>query len=559
MADESAKESVPRPVVLVVDDDREVLAAIERDLRRHYRPEYRVVSAGSPEEALDAARELKRRASPVALFLVDQRMPTMSGTDFLVEARRLHPDARRVLLTAYADTDAAIAAINDVGLDHYLMKPWDPPDQRLYPVLDDLLADWSAHVRQPYRGIRVAGSRWSPPCYAVREFLSNNQIPYRWVDLDEDQSTRDLIEAMPCGLAQLPVVLFPDGAWLASPSLPELAEKIGMHTAATHPFYDVVVVGAGPSGLASAVYAASEGLHVLVVEQNAPGGQAGTSSLIENYLGFPAGVSGADLARRAATQAQRFGAEILVGQSAVGFTRRDPYKIVHLSNGTQVSCHVVVLAPGMAVRELPADGTRQLLGAGIYYGSATSEAVLYRGRPVAIVGGANSAGQGALFFARYASDVHLLVRAGSLSPSMSQYLVDRIHATPNITVHTGVEVSAVQGEGHLEGIELRDVTTAATRRLDTPALFIYIGVAPRTRALHGFVDLDSKGFVMTGADIQRVASQWPLERDPLMFEASVPGVFAVGDARMGANRRIAAAVGEGSAAVFSVHQYLRTV
>lgn len=384
-------------------------------------------------------------------------------------------------------------------------------------------------------------------------------MPYQWIDIDQDEPTRTLIAQLPGGLGQVPVVFLPDGSWLASPTPQALAEKVGLHTLASRPFYDVVVVGAGPAGLASAVYAASEGLRVLVVEQNAPGGQAGTSSLIENYLGFPAGVSGADLARRAATQARRFGAEIMVGQSAVSFARQDPYRIVRLSNGTEVSCHALVLAPGMSVRELEADGIGRLLGAGVFYGAAMSEAVLYRGQPVCVVGGANSAGQGALFFSRYASRVTMLVRAAGLEPTMSHYLVDRIRATDNITVLTRVEVASVEGDGHLRGVAVRNADDGSVQLLDAAALFIFIGVAPRTTAMQGFVATDRRGFVLTGADVRGSNCPWPLERDPFMFETTVPGVFAVGDARAGANRRIAAAVGEGSAAVFSVHQYLRTV
>ncbi len=548
-----------KPVILAVDDDREVLAAIERDLRAHYRSQYRVVSASSPPEALDAVRQLKRRAVPVALFLVDQRMPDMTGTQLLVEARKLYPDAVRVLLTAYADTAAAISAINEVGLHHYLMKPWDPPEERLYPVLDDLLLDWSARARPPYEGVRIVGSRWSPQSYQAREFLSRNQIPYQWVDIDQDAPVRELVQALTGDVSRLPVVLFPDGSYLVAPGSSELAEKTGLQTLATRPFYDLVIVGGGPAGLANAVYGASEGLHVLLVEQNAPGGQAGTSSMIENYLGFPAGVTGADLAQRATAQARRFGTELLVGPSVVGVRREDPYRIVQLSDGKEVSCHALVLAMGMAVRELDVPGVDTWLGAGVYYGAAMTEAALYRGEDVCIVGGANSAGQGALFFSRYARNVTMLVRAPDLSASMSQYLVDRIRATPNINVMTRVELTGVRGKGHLECADVRHVDTGQAGSLETAAMFVFIGVAPRTDAFAGFVQMDDKGFILTGPEVRAAARGWALDRDPLMFETSVPGVFAAGDVRAGANRRIAAAVGEGSAAIFSVHQYLRTV
>jgi thioredoxin reductase (NADPH) len=548
-----------KPAILVLDDDREVLGAIERDLRRHYRNDYRVLSASTPREGLETAQELKRRGAPLALFLVDQRMPEMSGTEFLVEALKLYPDSHRVLLTAYADTDAAIAAINEVGVDHYLLKPWDPPEQRLYPVLDDLLASWAARTKVPFEGVRIAGSRWSPDSYSARDFLSRNQVPYQWIDVDIDAPTRELIIKTHGSLERLPVVFLPDGRSLVAPSQADLALEVGLHTAATRPFYDVVIIGAGPAGLACAVYGASEGLRVLLIEQNAPGGQAGTSSMIENYLGFPKGVTGADLAARAVAQARRFGAELLVGQAVAGLRRDDPYRVIKLANGSEVSCHALVLATGMAVRELEVRGIAPLIGAGVYYGAAMSEATACRDQQVCVVGGANSAGQGALFFSRYARAVTMLVRGVDLGPSMSQYLIDRIRATANITVIPHVEMTAACGDGHLERIEYRDVTTGQSTTLDCAALFIFIGTAPRTDAFKQFLLTDDKGFIITGPDLRSSGHRWPLDRDPFMFESSVPGVFAVGDTRANANRRIAAAVGEGSAAMFSIHQYLRTV
>jgi thioredoxin reductase (NADPH) len=495
----------------------------------------------------------------VALFLADQRMPGMTGTALLAELRKLYPDAKRALLTAYADTDAAIAAINEIALHHYLMKPWDPPEQRLYPVLDDLLEEWAASVRLPFEGVRVAGSRWSPQSYVVRDFLARNQIPYQWIDIDSDAPTRELVAATAGDLSRLPVVFFPDGTHLVAPATPELAEKAGLHTLAALPFYDVVIAGGGPAGLASAVYAASEGLRTLLVEQDAPGGQAGTSSLIENYLGFPAGVTGADLAQRAAAQARRFGAELLVGHSVLGIRREDPYRIVRLSNGTEVSCHAFVIASGMTVRQLDVPGTQGLVGAGIYYGAAPTEAALARDQHVCVVGGANSAGQGALFVSRYARQVTMLVRAPDLRTSMSQYLIDRIAATQNIVLRTRVELTGCCGNAHLERLDIRHLDTGQTETVDAAALFIFIGVAPRTEAFGAVVRRDEKGFVITGPDVRRLPGAWSLDRDPLMFETSVPGVFAAGDVRSGANRRVAAAVGEGSAAIFSVHQYLQTV
>ena len=548
-----------KPVILAVDDDREVLRAIERDLRRHYASDYRVLTANSGTESLEALRQLQRRGGAVALLLVDQRMPNMTGLEFLCEARKLYPDAARVLLTAYADTSAAISAINEVALHHYLMKPWDPPEQRLYPVLDDLLAEWTARARPGFDGIRVLGSRWSPQSFATREFLSRNQVPYQWSDIDADPAAAQLVESVTGGVSRLPVVLFPDGSVLLQPANTELAEKVGLSTSAARPFYDVVIVGGGPAGLANAVYAASEGLKTLLIEEHAPGGQAGGSSMIENYLGFPGGLSGADLAQRATAQARRFGAELLVGQPVAGLRREDPYRIVQLANGHEVSCHALVLATGMAVRELEVPGVAPLVGRGIYYGAAMSEAALYKGQDVAIVGGANSAGQGALFFSRYARTVTLLVRAPGLSPTMSRYLVDRVETTPNIRVINGVQVTQACGDGHLDQIVIQGGAPEDARTLDVAAMFVYIGVSPRTERFAGFLELDAKGFIITGLDLPRGKRTWPLERDPLMFETSVPGVFAAGDVRSGANRRIAAAVGEGSAAIYSVHRYLLTV
>lgn len=551
-----------KPVILAVDDDAEVLSAVERDLRQHYRSDYRIVSAGSPEEALDAARQLKQRGAPIALFLVDQRMPGMTGTELLREARKLHPDARRVLLTAYADTEAAIQSINEVALDHYLMKPWDPPQERLYPVLDDLLVEWAARVRLPFEGIRLVGSRWSPQSYAAKEFLSRNQVPYQWIEVERDEPMAALVEGLAGGVGKLPVVLFPDGSHLVAPGNRELADKIGLGTQAQRPFYDLVVIGCGPAGLANAVYGASEGLRTLAVEQSAPGGQAGTSSLIENYLGFPSGLSGADLARRAVAQARRFGAELLTAQEAVGLRREDPYRIVRLADGSEIACHAVVLATGMAVRMLEAPGVEPLLGIGVYYGAAMSEAATYREQEICVVGGANSAGQGALFFSRYARKVTMLLRKPALSPWMSKYLVDRIESVENIEVIPGVEVAAVAGEGRLERIRLRSVDDGAEREIPAAAMFIFIGTSPRSEMFADVVARDEKGFILTADDLPQVAGKpkgWTLEREPFAFETSMPGVFAAGDVRAGANRRVAAAVGEGSAAIYSVHRYLRTV
>jgi thioredoxin reductase (NADPH) len=548
-----------KPAILTVDDDREVLAAVERDLKAHYRSNYRIVAAASAREALDAVRELKQRAAPIALFLVDQRMPGMTGTQWMTEARKLYPDAARVLLTAYADTDAAIAAINEVGVHHYLMKPWDPPEQRLYPVLDDLLTEWSGRYRPEFDGIRIIGSRWSPQSYAAREFLARNQVPYKWIDLELDAPSRDLVKSIAGDPPKLPVVLFPDGTSLIAPTTTELATKSGFRTAATRPFYDVAIIGGGPAGLANAVYAASEGLKTILIEQSAPGGQAGTSSLIENYLGFPAGVTGADLAQRAVAQARRFGTELLVGHAVKTVRREDPYRIVQLTNGNEISCHALVIATGMSVKTLDVPGLSTFIGAGAYYGAAMSEAALYRDQDVAIVGGANSAGQGALFFSRYCRSVTMFVRAPALGPTMSKYLVDRVQGIENIKVVTKVELTGARGTTHLEQVTVKSIESGQETTHDLAAIFIFIGVSPRTEPFAGVVAMDEKGFVLTGADVPRANGVWTLPRDPLMFETSVPGIFAAGDVRASANRRIAAAVGEGSAAIYSVHRYLQTV
>ncbi|MCL4212505.1 MAG: FAD-dependent oxidoreductase [Gemmatimonadales bacterium] len=551
-----------KPVILAVDDDPSVLGAVERDLRQQYRADYRILRAGSGAEALEAARELAARNAPVALFLVDQRMPGMTGTEFLTAVRALHPDARRVLLTAYADTDVAIAGINAIGLDHYLMKPWDPPEQRLYPVLDDLLAEWRARVTPSFEGIRVLGSEWSAASFDAKEFLSRNRVPYQWVDLDRDAAARALAESLAGGMTRLPIVVFPDGSHLVAPGQVELAAKAGLQTQAGRPFYDVVVVGGGPAGLGNAVYGASEGLRLVIVESVATGGQAGTSSLIENYLGFPSGVTGADLANRATAQARRFGAEVLAGQPVVALRREDPYRVVVLADGTELTTYCVVITTGMNARTLTVPGVEPLLGTGVYYGAAMSEAARYRGRDVTVVGGANSAGQGALFFSRYARSVTMLVRADDLLPTMSAYLADRIRAAPNIAVMTGVEVESVQGDRELRAVTVRAPKTGETRTVETAAMFVFIGVSPHTEVFEGTLDRDSAGFLLTGSDLPQEHGRprgWGLQREPYAFETNIPGVFAAGDVRSGANRRVAAAVGEGSAAIYSVHRYLRTV
>ena len=551
-----------KPVLLTVDDDPEVLNAVERDLRHHFRTDYRVVKASSGAQGLEAVRQLKQRGAQVALFLVDERMPQMTGTEFLVEAIKIYPDARRVLLTAYADTETAIAAINRIGLDHYLLKPWEPPSERLFPVLEDLLSDWFARARPAYDGIRVAGNVLSPSSFAVKDFLASNLVPYQWLDLENDATVRELLSGASGGVTRDPIVLFPDGTMLVQPTPRELAEKVGMQTRAKQPFYDLIVVGAGPAGLAAAVYGASEGLRTILVERSAPGGQAGSSSKIENYLGFPGGIRGDDLARRAADQAKRFHAEIITPQEAVQIKREDPYRKVILSDGSELTGYAVLIAPGMEVRRLEVPGIEPLLGAGVFYGAALTEAATYRGQDVLIVGGANSAGQGAMFFSRHARKVTVLVRGPNIAAAMSRYLVDRLAETPNVDVLVNTSVVGVRGNGRLETVTVRDGGTGTQRELPAAGMFIFIGAAPRTALVADVVLRDPQGFVLTGRDLMAAGNRpagWTPARDPFPFETSVPGIFCAGDARYGSGKRCAAAVGEGSATVSMIHQYLRTV
>ena len=550
-----------KPVILTVDDEPEVLNSIERDLRQHYSDTYRVMKASSGEQALDAANQLKQRGIAIALFVVDQRMPGMTGTQFLAEVLKLYPEARRVLLTAYADTDTAITAINRIGIDHYLLKPWEPPGERLYPVLDDLLSEWFARARPEYDGIRVAGTTLSPQSYAIRDFLAGYQVPYQWLDIDSNPIARELAGKASSGELRLPVVFLPDGSALVQPDVRELADRIGMQTRTQRPFYDLVVVGGGPAGLAGAVCAASEGLRTVLIERSTPGGQAGSSSRIENYLGFPSGISGGDLARRATIQAQRFGAEILAAQEVVDIRRNDPYRTVRLADGSELSCYAVLFAAGMEVRHLDVPGVAPLVGAGIYYGTALSEVSMYRGGDIFVVGGGNSAGQGAMFYSRYARKVTLLVRGKNLD-AMSQYLADRIAETINIEVVTRTVVKAVWGNDRLEAATLADVASGQTRKVPADAIFVFIGQAPRTGILADLVARDSQGFILTGRDIMvnhRKPQDWTPDRDPFPFETSIPGVFAAGDVRHDSGKRIAAAVGEGSSTISMVHRYLQTV
>ncbi len=550
-----------KPIIFTIDDEEQVRNAVERDLARHYRKNYRIIKASSGAEALDTLHRLRQRNDTIALFLVDQRMPKMSGTEFLAEALKEYPEARKVLLTAYADTEAAISAINTVGLDHYLIKPWTPAEENLYPVLDDLISDWEATATLPYDGIRVAGTLWSASSHNIKDFLARSQIPYQFLDIERDADARALVERANESTHQLPVVFFPDGSVLIEPSLTEVAEKAGLQTQADEPFYDLIVVGAGPTGLAAAVYGASEGVHTLLVDKETPGGQAGTSSRIENYLGFPKGISGADLARRATAQASRLGAEILSAQEVVSVGLRDPYRVVTLANGSELACRAVVIATGVSVQQLDVPGANALAGAGVYYGAAITEAASYKGEHVFVVGGANSAGQGAIFLSQYADQVTMLVRS-SLAKSMSQYLIEQIEGRDNIDVQLGTEIVEVHGKDRLEAITIRDRETGETRQESAAATFVFIGASPHTKMLGDLVELSSAGFILTGPDLfingERPAG-WKLKRDPYLMETSVPGIFAAGDVRDGVIRRVASAVGQGSTTISFVHEYLKTV
>lgn len=551
-----------KPIIMTIDDEPHVLNAIARDLQAHYQKDYRIVKAGSGDEALEAVQEFKRRNDPIALFLVDQRMPGISGVEFLEEAIKLYPETKKVLLTAYADTDAAITSINTIDLDYYLMKPWDPPEERLYPVLDDLLSDWLASVPLPYEGIRVAGMLWSASSHNVKEFLARHQIPYQWLDIEKDMAARELVESSFDERPQLPVLFFPDGSTLVNPDRSTLAAKVGMTTEAQQPFYDLIIIGAGPAGLAAAVYGASEGLRTIVIEKEAAGGQAGTSSRIENYLGFPQGISGADLTRRATTQAQRLGAELLTAKEVVGVRIEDPYRYVKLNDGSELSCHALVVATGVEVRKLDLPGIEPLVGGSVYYGAAASEAVYYKDKKVYVIGGANSAGQGAMYLSRFASEVIILFRGDSLQKSMSQYLIDQIDATENITVEVNSEVTAIDGADHLEMITVKNNKSGVTETVPADAIFVFIGAVPSTGIVGDLVERDKAGFIYTGQDLIRDGKRprnWILKRDPFIMETSVPGIFAAGDVRHGVIRRVASAVGQGAVAVSLVHKYLETV
>ena len=556
---------MPKPAILAVDDDAEVLRSVERDLKRKYGGDYRVLRADSGPAGVDIVQELKVRNNVVALFLIDQRMPGMSGVEFLAQAISLYPDAKRVLLTAYADTDAAIAAINEAGVNHYLLKPWHPPEENLYPILDELLEDWQAEFPPQFEGIRVLGNRWSPASHNIKDFLARNHVPYQWLDVETaemDAEVREIVELLTEEeKSSLPLVIFPNGLRLRQPTVVELAEHAGLKTRAAQTFYDLVIVGGGPAGLAAAVYGASEGLRTVMIEREAPGGQAGMSSRIENYLGFPSGLTGADLARRAVVQAKRFGVEILSAEATQ--VRLDgSYRVLKLADGSELSCHALLVATGVQWRKLEAPGVERLTGAGIYYGAAMTEAMSTRGEDVYVVGGANSAGQAAMYFSKYARRVVMLVRGSTLGASMSKYLIDQLNATANVHIEFNSAVVEAHGEDHLEAVSIHCTVTNEINKVPANSLFIMIGAAPNTDWLANIVERDERGFILSGPLLMRDGKRpkgWTPDRDPTLLETNVPGIFVVGDVRHGSVKRVASGVGEGSVAISFVHQYLSKV
>lgn len=548
------------PVLLVVDDDPQVLAAVRRDLRSRYREHYTVLGASSGEQALETERELKTRGDSLAIVISDQRMPNMLGSEVLARSREVFPLARRVLLTAYSDIEAAVKAINEAHLDHYLSKPWSPPEERLFPVIDDLLDDWQAEHLPEAKGLRLVGYQWSPRSHAIKDFLAGNLIPYRWLDIVRDPEAHALLEAAGVGVDELPALFFDDGSdVMRNPEPRQVAERLGRSLSAAFDVYDLVIVGAGPAGLAAAVYGASEGLRTLVLDRRAPGGQAGTSSRIENYLGFPAGVSGSDLTRRALMQAQRLGAEFLAPLEVTGISIDEGYKRLMLADGREIMTRALLAATGMLYRELPAPGVAELTGAGVYYGATTTEAPAIAGRRVLVVGGGNSAGQGALYLARHAKELEIVVRRDSLRDTMSSYLIDQIAKAPNIRLRLETQVERVEGDGHLERVTLNSLEDGSSQVEAADALFVFVGTRPRSDWLPPTVLRDAKGFVLTGRDVMAADGYmriWKERREPLPLETSVPGVFAAGDLRSGAMNRVASAVGEGSMVVRLAHNYL---
>ena len=551
---------MPKPVILAVDDDHMVLNAVDRDLRQKYGRDYRIIKADSGKSALDVLKQLQQRNETTALFVVDQRMPEMNGIEFLGQAIKLFPEAHKVLLTAYADTEAAINAINKVGLDYYLMKPWDPPEDNLYPVIDGLLEDWQANAHMPFEGVRLAGTMWSAACHDIKDFLARNQIPYKWLDIEHDENARKLVEEHGGGELKLPVVFFSDGSTLVGPTQQAVAEKLGLRTRADRPFYDVVIIGGGPAGLSAAVYASSDGLHVLMIERNAPGGQAGNSPKIENYMGFPSGISGSDLTRRAVSQAKRFGTEILSACEVTKIRAEGNTRIITMADGSEVTAKIVLIATGAWFRTLNITNASKYYGAGVYYGAVHTEGTFYQDQDVVVVGAANSAAQGVLFLARYARKITMLIRGSE--PTWSHYLDEAIRTNEKIELRFNTEMIDVLGNEHLEEIVTKNNQTDEVQSVKCSAVFVFIGQKPQSDFVADVVMRTRDGHIMTGLDLVKEGkrpSGWQLDRDPLLLETSVPGIFAAGDVRNGTRHGVSAATGDGNAAVSIFWQYLSTI
>lgn len=547
------------PIILAIDDDEQVLEALRRDLRAHYRKDYRILTTASANEALDSLAELKRRGDTVALLLSDQKMPDMLGVDFLRQARTIFPDAKKALLTAYSDIDAAVRAINEVQLDYYITKPWNPPEEKLYPILDGLLSDWKFKYVPDYVGLRLIGYQFSPRSHELKDFLAGNLFPYLWLNIEADERGKQLLDLHNLTTADLPIVVFEDGAVLKQPSIQELGEKLGLSPTAAGDLYDLAIIGAGPAGLAAAVYGGSEGLRTILIDKRAPGGQAGTSSRIENYLGFPNGLSGSELTQRAITQAKRFGVEFLAPQEVNEIQSEGQYKRIKMADGSELTTRSILLSTGVSYRKLSNDSLEKFTGAGVYYGAATTEAYAFKGQPVYIVGGGNSAGQGAMYLSRTASEVFICIHRQSLSETMSQYLVDQIERTPNIKLLPCTEIIEGKGGDKLESLVIEDMNTNERREAPAAALFIFIGAKPLTDWIEMDIIRDDKGFIQTGRDLinhARYREIWKQKREPFLLETCSPGIFAAGDVRSGAMARVASAVGEGAMAVSFVHKYL---
>jgi len=548
-----------KPIIFSIDDDQQVLNAIARDLKAKYSREYKIISTTSAKEALELITELKNEARAIAMFICDQRMPEMEGVEFLELAIKIYPEAKRILLTAYSDTEAAISAINKIQLDYYLMKPWDPAEDKLYPLLNDLLIDWQRNYKPDFKGIRVIGYQYSPLSHTIKDFLAGNLMPYHWMDIEKNAEAGKLLEINNLTTENLPIVLLEDGAILQQPNILTLAESIGTNPEITTDVYDVVIIGAGPAGLAAAVYGASEGLRTLVIERKAPGGQAGTSSRIENYLGFPSGLTGADLAQRAISQTRRLGAEFLSPKEVVAIREVDNYKILTLTDGSEINCRAIIITTGVDYRKLETKGIEDFTGAGVYYGAAITEASACKDKSVYIVGGGNSAGQSAVYLSKFADKVYIIIRKDSLSYTMSAYLIQQIADLPNIEVLTDTEVKEATGDRHLEQLTIENIVTGQKTTGDAAALYIFIGAKPYTDWLGSEIQRDPRGFIETGHELKvykDFAQRWKLKRDPFLLETSTPGIFAAGDVRSGAMNRIASAVGEGSMAISFVHKYL---